>query len=65
MLVKKLNNPGMLKTLQSSLNISGGKRNAKATGRQTVQESLAVGHSGKGRKAPKMGRNHLRDSMGL
>jgi hypothetical protein len=37
----------------------------RGSGRQTVQESLRVGNSGKGRKAPKIGRNHVRDSMGL
>lgn len=55
-----------VQTLQTSLGISGPKNlPGRGAGRQTLPESLAVGNSGSKRKATKIGRNSLRDSMGL
>lgn len=55
-----------VQTLQSSLGITGPKRvPGGGAGRQTIQESLGVGNAGSGRKAPKIGKNHVRDAMGL
>jgi hypothetical protein len=55
-----------VQTLQRSLGIQGpGKLPGKGACHQTLQESLAVGNSGRKRTATKIGRNHVRDSMGL
>ena len=55
-----------VQTLQTSLGITGPKNlPGRGAGRQTVQESLCVGNSGRGRKGPKIGKNHVRDAMGL
>ena len=55
-----------VQTLQASMGITGPKKlPGGGAGRQTVQESLGVGNSGSGRKATKIGRNHVRDAMGL
>lgn len=55
-----------VQTLQTSLGIQTPKTlPGRGAGRQTVQESLAVGNSGHKRTTTKIGRNHLRDSMGL
>lgn len=55
-----------VQTLQKSLGIQGpGKLPGGGAGRQTLQESLCVGNSGKKRTATKVGRNHVRDAMGL
>lgn len=55
-----------VQTLQTSLGVQGPKAlPGRGAGRQTLPESLAVGNPGASRKATKIGRNHVRDSMGL
>ena len=55
-----------VQTLQTSLGISGpSKRTGSGAAKQTLHESLRVGNSGHKRTAPKIGKNHLRDSMGI
>lgn len=61
----KGNTPGSLKTVQTSMGISSGKRSATGTGRQTIQESLSLGNKGPRRKLVNFGKSHLRDSMEL
>ena len=54
-----------VQTVQTSLGIQGPKNlPGRGTGRQTLPESLGLGRVGK-RTATKIGRNHVRDSMGL
>lgn len=55
-----------VQTVQASLNIQGpSKKSGNGSVRQLLHESLRVGNSGKARRAPKIGKNHVRDSMGL
>ena len=57
--------PNTVQTLQSSLGIQGPKtKSGNGSGRQTIPESLGLGRVGK-RTATKIGRNHVRDAMGL
>ena len=54
-----------VQSVQKSLGIQGPKGlPGSGAGRQTLPESLGLGRTGK-RTATKVGRNHLRDSMGL
>jgi hypothetical protein len=54
-----------VQSLQSSLGIQGPSAlPGRGAGRQTIPESLGLGRTAK-RTATKIGRNHLRDSMGL
>jgi hypothetical protein len=57
--------PNTVQTVQSSLGIQGPKNlPGSGAGRQTIPESLGLGRTGR-RTKTKVGRNHLRDSMGL
>ena len=62
---KRKDQPQKLNHLQSSMGIQGPSgKPGKGTQNQTLGESLRIGTS-TGRRATKIGRNHLRESMGL
>ena len=64
--INKLKNPGgTVQTLQASMNIQGpGGKPGAGTRKQSLPESMRTGATWT-RKAPPIGKNHVRKTMGL